>query len=480
MNVINLSSKKKYEISGNLYMQFMEPLGRTDGSVEAAWDFEKNDWRDDVVTVTAELKPSLIRFGGVFSAYYRWKEGVGPQYERKPVFNVEWGGLESGAVGTREFVDFCRRVGAEPFINVNFESDGRRRWAFPGFTKEDRRGFASEAAQWVDYCNNPKNRLRIAHGDKPFNVKLWQIGNETSHIKDGFSAAETAKKTKEFARAMRGADADIKLMGWGDHGYIHAVMEEAGEYLDYIDYHNLFGKELNQSNSPLLNKDYRLDAGRTWDAMMSAYKYNEHKLQIMRDDVRNYDVKLALCESHFDLQSRNRGEVLSTWAAGAAAARICNLYERNGDILKIANISDFCGNCWMVNSVMIPTPGYWGRKAYLMPVGLVSKLFSRHMGDYAVDAAGDGYLDISASCGANNEYFIHVVNTSFDKSVRTGFSVDGVAVSSGTVYELCAHPLFEVDEFSYPELCEKEKNFCGSEWIFPPASVSAVKITAVR
>ena len=34
-----------HELSPFLYMQFMEPLGATDSSVEAAWDSERDDWR---------------------------------------------------------------------------------------------------------------------------------------------------------------------------------------------------------------------------------------------------------------------------------------------------------------------------------------------------------------------------------------------------------------------------------------------------
>ena len=410
----------------------------------------------------------------MFSAYYKWEDGVGPFMKRKPVYNVEWGGIESGAVGTDEFVRFCRNVGASPFINVNFESDGRERWAFPDFMKGDRRGFAEEAAEWVDYCNNPDNKLRNANGEKPFNVKLWQIGSETSYIKNGFDAVTTAKKTAEFAKAMLKADPGIKLMGWGDSGYIHAVMEEAGEYLDYLDYHNLFGQELNRENSPLVGTEYLKDAAATWDAMMNAYKYNEVKLARMREDVKGYDVKLALCESHFNLQSRNRGEVLSTWAAGAGMARICNLYERNGDILKIANICDFCGNSWMVNCVMIPTPVYWRKKAYLMPVGLISKLFARNIGEYAINVSGGGELDITASCTTTGDIYLHVVNTSCDKSVKARFEIDGTSVSNGKVSYLCADPLFEVTEFTCGELSEKEENFDNGEYVFHPASVSAV------
>jgi alpha-N-arabinofuranosidase len=34
-----------FDISPYLYMQFMEPLGVTDSSVEASWSYERDDWR---------------------------------------------------------------------------------------------------------------------------------------------------------------------------------------------------------------------------------------------------------------------------------------------------------------------------------------------------------------------------------------------------------------------------------------------------
>src|SRR5262245_43642269 len=56
-----------FELSPYLYMQFMEPLGATDGSVEAAWDHASDGWRDDVVAVTRELAPTMMRWGGIFA-----------------------------------------------------------------------------------------------------------------------------------------------------------------------------------------------------------------------------------------------------------------------------------------------------------------------------------------------------------------------------------------------------------------------------
>ncbi len=77
-----IDPKPLFEISPHLYMQFMEPLGVTDSSVEAAWDYNRDDWRKDFVDTTRDLAPGMLRFGGLLSRYYKWKEGVGPADKR--------------------------------------------------------------------------------------------------------------------------------------------------------------------------------------------------------------------------------------------------------------------------------------------------------------------------------------------------------------------------------------------------------------
>src|ERR1043165_8275056 len=79
--------KPLFDISPHLYMQFMEPLGVTDSSVEAAWDYARDDWRKDFVDTTADLAPGMMRFGGLLSRYYKWREGVGPPAKSPPYRN---------------------------------------------------------------------------------------------------------------------------------------------------------------------------------------------------------------------------------------------------------------------------------------------------------------------------------------------------------------------------------------------------------
>src|SRR3546814_6794784 len=71
-----------FALSPYLYMQFMEPLGTTDGSVEASWDHLAQRWHPDLVAATRALAPPMLRWGGLLSAYYRWREGVGPRSAR--------------------------------------------------------------------------------------------------------------------------------------------------------------------------------------------------------------------------------------------------------------------------------------------------------------------------------------------------------------------------------------------------------------
>src|SRR4051812_35530044 len=222
-----------FELSPYLYMQFMEPLGATDGSVEAAWDHLRDQWREDVVGGTRQLEPPMMGWGGIFADFYRWREGVGPREKRPSMVNLLWGGVESNQVGSGEFVGFCRQVGAEPLICINFESDGRRQYMqFKGST---RTADAREAAAWVAYCNDPGHADRKANGSAaPLGVRHWQIGNETSYDKNGFDLETAARKTVEFAKAMRIADPTIRLVAWGDSGWAGRMAEVAGEHVQYL------------------------------------------------------------------------------------------------------------------------------------------------------------------------------------------------------------------------------------------------------
>jgi alpha-L-arabinofuranosidase len=470
-NVLTIDPAPLFELSPYLYMQFMEPLGVTDSSVDAAWDFVRDEWREDVLEASRDLAPTLLRWGGCFCSYYRWKEGVGPRASRPPMINLLWGGIYNNQVGTGEFVDFCRAVGADPLIVVNFESDGRPYWASPP-KGGPRSGDAREAAEWVDYCNNPRNADRIAHGRKdPYAVKLWQIGNETSYD-SGFDLDTAARKTLEFARAMKKADPDIRLIGWGDNGWAERMAEVAGEELDYIAFHNGFGP--GGDDSPLRGLDYRRDPDRTWEFLMKAARAQEEKIAGMRSRVSRSGLPLALTECHFGLPGRNRNEVLSTWAAGVAYGAVMNVHERNGDVLKVSTLADFCGTRWNNNALMIPVPE--GRP-HLMPVAMMMGLYRKHVGTHGVRVVGEPEgLDVAAS-RTGDRLFLHVVNTQRRQPVKVRFAVPGMRIKTGRVSWFALEPELEIIDYRKEQQVPKEKALdLLTAWEFPAASVSAVEL----
>ncbi len=460
---ISIDAEPLFELSPHLYMQFMEPLGATDGSVEAAWDHLRDEWRDDVVEITRQLGPTMMRWGGIFADFYRWREGVGPRTARPSMMNLLWGGIESNQVGTGEFVDFCRRVGADPLICVNFESDGRQQ--YKKFKDSVRTADAKEAAEWVAYCK-----------DSSLAVRHWQIGNETSYDKNGFDLETAARKTVEFATAMRAADPAIQLIAWGDSGWAGRMAEVAGEHVQYLAFHHMFDPD--SPRQPVLRGEvYRRDPDAAWAQLMKAWEVSDAKIRTVRDSLGARRIPLALTECHFVIPGRDRGDVVASWAAGVSYARVLNNHQRHGDVLKIATAADFCGTRWQNNAVIIPTPK-GNNRAYLQPVARVMQLYRHHIGSHAIKVGGipDG-LDVVAS-RLGSTVFLHVANTLRTKSVRATIQIGGHVVRSGRVFEIAADPAVELSYLNSVDAMKTvEKPFIvGSAWEFPAASVSAIEL----
>lgn len=472
---LKIDPRKKHRISPYLYMQFMEPLGVCDSSVDCGWDFIHDCWKQVLIDKVKELGPGMVRFGGCFASYYHWKEAVGPKQQRIPMINYCWDGIYNNQVGTHEIIDFCDQVGAEPLLVVNMESDGRMHWAHPE-NGTDRFGTAEEAAEWVSYCNNEENPLRWAHGRKePYHVHYWQIGNETSYDKNGYSSDKAIEVTKRFAKAMKEADPSIHLIGWGDEGsgddsWCRKMAQV--EEIDTIAFHHHFDSGL--EDSPLIGTKYREDPEKTWKHLMHAYRSLETHIEKMRADCG--EKRLVMTEGHYALPGRNRNEVLSTWGAGVSYARCLNVIMRNSDIIDIATMADFFGNVWQVNAILMTTQGE--KIAYFQPVATVMSLFSHHQGEYAVDVQCEGEanpLDITASA-ADDRIYLHLINTDRCNAVSCKLSVDGKEIREVKMFGVAEDPMTEVTPVNPDVFAVREMETKGDTIQVPPAAVVAVEI----
>jgi alpha-N-arabinofuranosidase len=482
-SVVSIDPKPLFDISPYLYMQFMEPLGVTDSSVEAAWDRDADDWRKDLIDVVKDLAPDAVRWGGLYSRYYKWREGVGPAKFRPPMRNYVWGGIESNRAGTREFVDFCRRVGAEPLMCVNFLSDGDRSF-WKTSDGQNRSGDAAEAADWVSYCNDPDHRERREHGStQPDTIKLWQLGNETSYGEGWFSKDETIRHTIEFAKAMKARDPSIQLIGWGDRGpkrgegyWAADLIQQAGEHLDYVAMH-MMGQVPLRPDTVLKDRRYQQDPEQAWEELLEISKRSEARLAEFEQVVSSSSptMGIAITEGHLSLRPHNANLILYEWLTGVFHARAMNMYQRHGARVKIATAADFCGTRWTVNAVMIPVPA---GKSYLMPVASVMRLFKRHNGKQGVAVkTSPSDLDIAAT-RSGNHVFLHVANLSYSRSSEVGFWVEGMTITGGRVLEIAPEIprdyVSENDPNVFDTVVKPLPSGPSASWSFPAASVSVV------
>lgn len=468
-----------FDISPRLYMQFMEPLGVTDPSVEAAWDYQSDSWRRDFVKITTGLAPGVLRFGGLFSRYYKWREGVGPVEHRPAMRNYVWGGKETNRVGTAEFVDLCKRTGAEPLYCVNFMGDGEKRYAQ---TREgNRTGDSQEAADWVSYANDSNHKDRQAHGHaEPFNIKLWQLGNETSYGNACFKKDEAISTTIEFAHKMRERDSTLELIGWGDSGWAADLIKRAGEHLAYVAIH-MMNQQPARKDTVLRGNRYQSEPERAWEELMELLALRvEKKLLQLEDELTRANSKhpIAITEGHLSLAPQNSCPILTEWLTGVYHARVLNIYQRHGDHVKIATAADFNGTRWTSNALIHQVPA---GISYLLPAGAVMRLFRNHNGAQGITVkSSPTNLDVAAS-RTGDKLFLHVANRNYSGAIETTFAANGRKIDSGRVFEIAPeNPRQEISPLN-PDVFEPREHPIPTienlKWRFPARSVSVVELS---
>jgi alpha-N-arabinofuranosidase len=163
-------------------------------------------FRAEVIAALKQLHSGVYRFpGGNFVSSYEWRNGVGEMDKRPPIYDPVWRAVQPNDVGTDEFLTLCRLLGVDAYITVN-----------AGF------GDAWSARELVEYTNGavttPMGKWRAANGHpKPYDVKLWGIGNEPwgDYQMGAMSTEQYELKHNLFAKAMRQVDPSIKLIAGG-------------------------------------------------------------------------------------------------------------------------------------------------------------------------------------------------------------------------------------------------------------------------
>lgn len=234
------------DVSPYVFGALTEHFG--EGLYGGVWERDGHTPRADVAGAVRGLGTTMLRYpGGCFSDWYHWRDGVGPKEARPTYESTYWtefeyavdmpdpvafrrrtGPVETNAVGTDEFLQYCTDVGAAPMLAANFGS-----------------GTPEEAAAWVAYTNrNPDPARRLPR------VDWWCVGNESygpweiGHC----GPAEYARRLIEFSQAMRAADRDIALVAVGAMepeaagfpDWNTRVCADAGDHIDALSVHWYF------------------------------------------------------------------------------------------------------------------------------------------------------------------------------------------------------------------------------------------------
>ncbi|CAN5566298.1 alpha-L-arabinofuranosidase C-terminal domain-containing protein [soil metagenome] len=199
------------EIHPALHGHFAEHLGGcVDGGIWVGEECKSIEHiggiRRDVVAALKRISPPVLRWpGGCFADDYHWRDGIGARGNRPRTVNIHWGqAIEDNQFGTHEFIQFCRLIGAEPYLAGNMGSGSPR-----------------EMRDWIEYCNftgdSTLSRERGANGSSaPFDVRLWGVGNENWGCGGNMCPEDYAVQYKQFSSYCRdfGASA-LQLIACG-------------------------------------------------------------------------------------------------------------------------------------------------------------------------------------------------------------------------------------------------------------------------
>ncbi len=152
----------------------------------------------DAIKKVKDAKIKLLKYpGGNDADAYIWNDKNNNESE----------------MDTDEFAAFCKELGAEGFITINFNQP------------------PSLAAEWVKHCNIINN----------YAIKYWEVGDEQwgDWAKGHTTPEEYAKKYSEFVKAMKAVDPSIKVainvkMENDPNGWTVRALKAAKEYVDII------------------------------------------------------------------------------------------------------------------------------------------------------------------------------------------------------------------------------------------------------
>lgn len=486
--VVNVHHKKS-KINKEIYGHFSEHLGRCIYEGIYVGEDSKipnvNGMRKDVVEALKEIKIPVLRWpGGCFADEYHWMDGIGPKETRKKMINTHWGGvIEDNSFGTHEFMELCRQLQCEPYINGNLGS-----------------GTVQEMSEWIEYLTfegvSPMADLRKKNGhEEPWKVKFFGVGNENWGCGGNMTPEFYGNMYRRYQTYCRnygdnklfkiacGANAD-------DYDWTDGVMKTAVNFMDAISlhYYTIPGEWSNKGQATVFNEDSWYETLKktlrieevinNHEAVMNKYD-KEKRVGLIIDEWGSwYEVEPGTNPGFLYQQNTMRDALI--------AAINLNIFNLHSDRVIMANIAQVVN---VLQSVILTE----GDKMILTPTYHVFNMYKNHQDATLLESYIDTEmvgtkeenmipnLSQSASIDENGNINITISNASLEK----GYDIEGIIVDSkvnsveATILsgEMGAHNTFDKpaevkpEQFTGINITEKGINFN-----IPPCSVISITL----
>ena len=445
-------------INRNIYGQFAEHLGRL--IYEGLWVGEGSripntrGLRNDVITALKELHVPVLRWpGGCFADEYHWRDGIGPRDKRPRRPNASWGGVDTNAFGTHEFMDLCEMLGADAYINGNVGS-----------------GTPQEMMDWIEYMTSDSDsdlaNLRRRNGrDKPWKIPYFAVGNETWGCGGNMRPEYYADVYRQYATFIKDHSGNhIQKLASGsydeNYNWTEVLMSQAGKYMDGLSLHYY---TLPTSNWEKKGSATQFDE-KEWHATLVRTLRIDEFIQRHSAIMDKYDpqkrVGLMVDEwgTWYDAErGRDMGALYqqNTLRDAVVAGVNLNIFQKHAERVRMANIAQ------MVNVLqsmiltdkekMVLTPTYYVFRMYRVHQGATMIPVDLSAPEYKHGDAVIPSLSASASRDGEGRLHLSIVNLDPNRAVEITTTVWGGAVRSVAGEVLTAAAMNAMNTFDRPD-----------------------------
>lgn len=494
-------------ISPDLYGHFTEHIGGV--IYDGIWVGENskipniNGIRKELVEYMKRIKPSVVRWpGGCFADSYNWRDGIGPRSKRpqRPNFWINTDFMqrapdgpskyESNEFGTHEFVQFCRLIGAQPYLAANVGSATPR-----------------EFYEWVEYCNAPAGTTTLAeeragNGSKdPFKVRYWGVGNESWGCGGNFTPEEYAEQFRKFTTAVPAFGVPLAFIGSGPSDFD-------------VNWTTKFFTRLTERSRWYLNSMYGWSmhyycgsAGRgqavdfneaEWYELLARAVKMDPLIQTQWDAMGQIDTdhRIKLIVDEWGTWHREGSEVHSTHLFGQTgtmrdalvAGLTLDIFNRHADKVTMANIAQLINNLQSLflahEDQFIVTPNFHVFEMYVPHSNgqSVRTVFTAPEVNFTkTDNNPDKLSGLAGSASLHGKQLIvTAVNPSITETRETEIMARGAKIKAAAATVLSEKDIHARNSFENPEAVRVKKaevRIAGDNalFTFPPAS--AVQLT---